>query len=352
MARPIRMTRDIQEACLQDFMKALSDARMTGAGFKYEKKFSYEGKKKATVLYTKEAWYKTIMLIETQPKEVGWHGICHRDESDPTTFIVSDILVYPQAVTGATINPDPVEYTNWMNGLDDDTFNHLRFHGHSHVYMQTSPSSVDMTFRSDRLSQLQEDEFYVFQIMNKRGEISSEVYDLANNILYDTGDVDTLVDCDDMKIWDTYKNIGKILQTCKVEEIQPAIDVYMSSGMNEFISGVSNLVKEEKPKYQTVYNSGAYRGTSYSGYPYWTGTHNKYYASDQGGGNFTTASDGKLVPINVGSAEQKESDDGDELRGFQNSTLYDGEFNRMLSDPLGYTDERGQFHGSDGYWMD
>lgn len=313
MAKPIRMTEEMKEICLEEFRKTLNDSRMSLGTFEFKKALKYEADKKCEVCYNSKAWYKTIMLIEIQPKEVGWHGICRRDEEDPTVFYVEDILVYPQKVTAINIDPDPVEYAAWMNSLDDDTFNNLRIHVHSHVNMGTTPSSTDQTFRKDRLSQLRDDDFYVFQIMNKKGEINSAVYDFKNNIFYESADVKTVVACEcEMEEWDTYKTIGKLLMACTGDELTPILALYREAGMKEFLSDAQGKVKD-----------AVYRLNRCSSYPY--GSRIKEY--DQYRSNTSQGNQ-------QSSAVNKEGPDAPDI-------------DKRLSDPLGYTDERGVFHGSD-----
>lgn len=334
MAKPIRLTEEIKKECLEEFAKKLADTRMAGGTFKFEKAVKYDEKKECEVVYTSKAWYKTLMLIQENAKEVGWHGVCRRDEEDPAVFYVEDILVYPQKVTGTTINPDAVEYAAWMNQLDDDTFNNLRCHVHSHVNMGVTPSGTDQKFREDRLSQLSDDDFYVFQIMNKKGDISSAVYDFRNNIFYETSDVKTLVICDfDMKEWEIYKTVGELLMACNGGELQPILDLFESSGMRDFLTEAKDSVKEEK------YSSWA----SYLGRELYAGK-------------------GTIVP----SASKNSSKSGSEVRINGQKTCYNGseedeiakytededdydDYGDLLTDPFGYTDERGRFHGTGSY---
>ena len=248
MAKPIRFTGEIRESILRDFAAKLDAARMGTTGFKYEKSAQYEDGRKATVVYSSKAWFKTIMLVETQPKEVGWHGVCYRDEDNPNEFYIEDIIIYPQKVTGTTITPDPIEYTNWMNKLDDNTFNHLRFHGHSHVNMAVFSSGTDEAFRNDRMSQLKDDDFYVFQVFNKKGEIHSAVYDYKNNTLYENADVATEVECDSMDIWDSYKAIALLLRKFngELDNLQAVVQAYDESDMGNFLDEADTSVTEDK----------------------------------------------------------------------------------------------------------
>lgn len=133
------------------------------------------------IVYTRKAWLKTLLLVKSRDKEVGWHGIARR--VGDKHFVIEDIIVFPQEVTGASTIPDDIEYTMWQDSLDTKVFNNIRMHGHSHVNFAATPSATDMRYRGDMLTAI--DTFYIFQIFNKRGCFSSEVYDVENNILYE-----------------------------------------------------------------------------------------------------------------------------------------------------------------------
>lgn len=274
MARPIRLTMEQKKQLLMEIFQKLSAVRMADSGLKIEQKFKLEGEHKATVQYSEKAWYKTIMLIDQNAEEVGWYGICRRDPEDRTVFRVEDIIVYPQKVTGATINPDPAEFAAWECGLDDETFNHMRIHVHSHVYMGVTPSTVDERFREDRLSQLKDNDFMIFQIMNKRGDISSAVYDFEDGIYYESNDVSTTVECENMEVWKQRIAIGRALMGFDLESIKETADLFAESGMKEFLNGAKTAVTTERVSYGSSskwwngkYNSGAHNG-GYTGTGY------------------------------------------------------------------------------------
>lgn len=143
--------------------------------------------RKVEVFFTPLAWAKMYSLVTTYSSEVEWHGIVERTGDE--RFLIKDILIFPHEVTGATVTSNQQEYEVWLNDLDDDTFNALRFHGHSHVNMGVFPSSVDMGYRKNVLNNFGTpvegtDYFYIFLITNKRGELSGQVYDLKNNVMY------------------------------------------------------------------------------------------------------------------------------------------------------------------------
>jgi hypothetical protein len=143
--------------------------------------------------FTPTAWAKITSLVARFSTEVQWHGLVRRISQ--CAFEVYDIIVPPHEVTGSTVTSDQTKYNEWLNGLDDDTFKALRFHGHSHVEMHPSPSGVDDKYRQDVITQLPKprngsDEFYIFLIINKKHEWTAEIYDMTYNALYNSHEID------------------------------------------------------------------------------------------------------------------------------------------------------------------
>jgi len=181
-------------------------------------------KRKAYILFSVKAWAKMYALVHNFSSEVEWHGLVQR--TDENSFFISDILIFPHEVTGSTVISDQTEYEEWLNSLDDDDFNQLRFHGHSHVNMSVFPSSVDMAYRKNVISNFgtpaeDTDYFYIFLITNKRGELSGEIYDLQNNALY--------------------------TKNSTVDEIEIDVQVSEDDYLSEFLSEANSVVKEAKP---------------------------------------------------------------------------------------------------------
>ena len=133
--------------------------------------------RKATITFSAQAYMKIFALVHTYSTEVEWHGVVERTAAD--AFYIKDILIFPHKVTGATVISDQTEYEKWLDTLDNDTFNALRFHGHSHVNMGVTPSGVDMTYRHNILNNFgtpsaTSELFYIFLIF-RRGEWSQYV---------------------------------------------------------------------------------------------------------------------------------------------------------------------------------
>lgn len=158
-----------------------------------------------------DAYVKMGALIQTCTDEIGWFGTVEQIEGG---FVINDIFVSPQTVTGSTVTSDEEEERKWRETLDDDTYNSLRFHGHSHVNMGVTPSTVDERYRSEIIANIPKDGFFIFLIGNKRGDLNIEVYDLKENIVYDEKDCPLkLITSDDVLV-DTYvtesmKNVTK-----------------------------------------------------------------------------------------------------------------------------------------------
>ena len=187
MSRPITITEELKKQMKEEFSASLDKLKMSEGKFSYSKNFKYENSK-AVVLLAPEAYNKILALVSGFSDEVGWHGTVFR--SGDNEYIIEDIYVYPQEVTGSTVNTDQTAYTKWLYELDDEVFSKLRMQGHSHVNMGVSPSGVDDTHRAQILEQLEEGMFYIFMVWNKRLDIHTLIYDMEKNVLYEDKDVE------------------------------------------------------------------------------------------------------------------------------------------------------------------
>lgn len=241
MAKIIKLTPEYVEEVRKAFDEALRSAKLSDGKINFTKSFSAT-KRDATVYFTELAWLKMQTLVREFDKEVAWHGVAKRgDDLSKDEYCITDILVYPQEVTGATVNTDQEKYQMWLMGHEDDVFNNIRMQGHSHVNMSTSPSSVDTSLYDRILDQLDDDMFYIFMIWNKRGEKTIKIYDLAKNVLFET-------------------------QDCTVKILEDG------TGIEQFLKNAKEMVKEK------VYPSPVSKG--YSGYGDYKGEtwYDKYYS--------------------------------------------------------------------------
>lgn len=190
MPRPIVLTEDIKQKARDDFsamLDCIRDGKIT-----YSENFCYK-ECNVIVWFTSEAYSKTLALLTEFSDEAGWHGTVSR--LNDNEFVIEDIFVYPQEVTGSTVNTDQKAYTEWLYGLDDEVFTKLRLQGHSHVNMGVSPSGVDENHRKRILEQLDQDMFYIYMIWNKSLSVNTVIYDMENNILYENKDIEVKLLC-------------------------------------------------------------------------------------------------------------------------------------------------------------
>ena len=221
MSKPIKLTAEYLDECRKDFEKALTMTKLSDGKISFTKVFSC-GDQKATVYFAPVAFAKMSMLIKEFDKEVAWHGIARRADDDTSNdYIIDDIVVYPQEVTGATVEMDTEKYATWIqDNIEDERFNHIYMQGHSHVNMTTSPSSVDLNHQDEILGMLGDDDFYIFMIWNKSFTSTNKIYDLKKNILFEDRDI-------------TVKILG-----------QP-------EGLDKFLSDAKEMVKNKVSSYAT-----------------------------------------------------------------------------------------------------
>lgn len=168
--------------------------------------------KKLKIIFENKAWYKMQALIRNCDKEIGWDGTVTRENN---IFTIHDILIFKQTVSGVTVDTDDVDFGEYLNNLDDETFNIRRFNGHSHVNMGVTPSATDTKYREES-TQLVND-FYIYMIFNKRGDWSGEVYDIENNVIYGTEDIELITP------ENTYDNWAKEKIAENLKEFKPVI---------------------------------------------------------------------------------------------------------------------------------
>lgn len=251
MSKNIKITDESLNEVRKAFEEALSTGKFSDGKITFTKTLGVVNRK-ATVYFTELAWLKMQTLIREFDKEVAWHGIAKRGEdTSKDEYYITDILVYPQEVTGATVNTDQEKYQMWLMSHDDEVFNNIRMQGHSHVNMGVTPSGVDTSLYDRILEQLDDDMFYIFMIWNKRKEKTIKIYDLAKNILFDTSDVT-------VEILDDGTGIEKFLKDAKdAVKDKPTTSTYQSNyrgsyGYGGYYGGYGSSyggsAKEDEPK--------------------------------------------------------------------------------------------------------
>lgn len=284
MSKIIRLTPELIDQCKREFEDSLIKAKkefedelgknkIAGGKIdfsfgKYTKSFS-SSDRKATLYFTEKAWIKMTTLLREFSTEVAWHGVATRgDDESRDEYFIHDIIVYPQEVTGGTVNTDQEKYQEWLYSLSDEEFDNLRMQGHSHVNMSTSPSSVDLQHQEKLLDQLEGDMFYIFMIWNKSLSKDIRIYDMKKNVLFETADVECKIIEGDLRLMKfisdakemcktrSFQNVNQYKQPEKKQEIVPAkqLDKYQFGS------------KDRKPAAPANSSGKAANSTSYDDY--------------------------------------------------------------------------------------
>ena len=145
-----------------------------------------------TIYISANAYVKMRMLVDQMSTEVGWYGTVTKCPGLQETYVIEDILVYPQTVTGATCEQDETKMFDFEMSLTTEQVNSKRFQGHSHVNMGVTPSGVDEQFYQDLLTQV--NDYFIICITNKKNDYTVRFYDVENNILYTDLELKVLLD--------------------------------------------------------------------------------------------------------------------------------------------------------------
>ena len=145
-----------------------------------------------TIYISANAYVKMRMLVDQMSTEVGWYGSVTKCPGLQETYVIEDILVYPQTVTGATCEQDETKMFDFEMSLTTEQVNSKRFQGHSHVNMGVTPSGVDEQFYQDLLTQV--NDYFIICITNKKNDYTVRFYDVENNILYTDLELKVLLD--------------------------------------------------------------------------------------------------------------------------------------------------------------
>ena len=213
MSKPIKLTDELIDSIQKEFVENVKKMKMFDGKINYTKNFKWDGDDRASVVFSSIAFAKMTMLVQNFTSEVAWHGVAYRDEAEKNKFYITDILVYPQVVTGSTVNTDQDAYQTWLYTHEDEVFNNIRMQGHSHVDFGTNPSAVDTAHQEKILSQIDDNMFYIFMIWNKKFEKNVKIFDMANNTLYETADIDIYIGDDGCDLNAFIKDAKELVKT-------------------------------------------------------------------------------------------------------------------------------------------
>ena len=199
---------------------------------------------KPTIVFTKEAEDKIKTLVRLCSTEIGWHGTVEHTPGT-NTYTIVDILLFPQTITGTTVNSIDDLYGPWLMDLDDDTFNTLRFHGHSHVNMGVFASGTDTNHQETLIESIRD--YYIFMITNKKSDVLMFLYDKANNVLYEHADLNILYAVDETEDW-AKENMEQYLE--KPAPVVTTITSKSKDGYHTGVYGTVNTAQKQLTAYE------------------------------------------------------------------------------------------------------
>lgn len=185
--KQIKPTKKDIDKALKAFKEYVCKSKSNQGNINFSYNFNQaKSNRKPEVIFTEEAYAKITTLVDNYAKEIAWHGLITKDND---VYTVTDILVYPQICTSTTVEADEVAYVRWVMEQSDEVFNAVRLQGHSHVNMGVTPSATDLNYYNNVLQSLNEDDFYIFMIINKKKEINIWIYDFKDNIIFEKQDI-------------------------------------------------------------------------------------------------------------------------------------------------------------------
>lgn len=282
MSKIIKFTPELIDEMREEFEKQLKSAKLVDGRFSFIKSFNSSADK-AELVFSELAYLKMKALVDMADKEVAWHGVTER--GDGNEYRVSDIMVYPQTVTGATVDMDQAEYAKWIeNGIlsGDARFDHVHMQGHSHVNMAVSPSSTDLEHQREILGMVRDGGFYIFMIWNKKGDHNIWIYDLAKNKVFENADITVKIDEEDNGISKFLREAKEMVKTKTYTPSAPAKSYTGYTGYGGYggYGGYSGGYSGQRESYKPTATGGgaAEKKETYLPRPSYSGQKNRVIA--------------------------------------------------------------------------
>lgn len=212
-----RMLKDISIKFHEDCNRNISDFEYTKEDInKFTKNLTEENGQYPVIHITSDAYVKMYELVNQSSVEIQWHGLVEKNNN---TYTIYDILVFPQTNAPASTSSDQDEFAEWQTELIMDMsfpINNMRLHGHSHVNMNVYSSSIDDGYQSELITKVDDGDFYIFLVLNKRMEMYPLLYDFNQQILFEGKDIKIKIldkNNNDIKEWCS----EQIKKYCKTE---------------------------------------------------------------------------------------------------------------------------------------
>lgn len=207
-----------------------------------------------TLVIPTDIYSKMFGLVHESSVEISWHGLVKRDIKKQIYYIY-DILVFPQINSATSTTTDETDFADWQTELIIDPkfpIEDLRMHGHSHVNMNVFSSGVDDQYQKDLIAKVEDGDYYIFLILNKKHEICALIYDYYQQILFTTSDIDIkIIDQNDNDISNWAKEM--VDTYCTTEKPKIGYTGYYSTGSklrveNDQDDLYENYISKQKTK--------------------------------------------------------------------------------------------------------
>lgn len=230
--KKIQIEENFKENLLNEFKQFLEKTKCTDSSITFTSALNNSivptKEERPTLYISALAYLKMMCYVRDTDTEIAWHGTVQRNIK-ANWYYIKDVFLYPQKITSVTVDTDQEKYQEWLQNIEDDEiFNNIRFQGHSHVNMGTTPSSTDLTMYNDFLQVLSKSDYYVFAIMNKAGSFTCFIYDLQKNRMYETADIDVKI------ITDTSEDLLKNIKDEKTKYLETKTWSYDTSSYKVF----------------------------------------------------------------------------------------------------------------------
>lgn len=217
----------------------------------YLKDIMKEETLKPTILITAEAYVKMLELVNQSSTEISWHGMVKRNNSK-NIYLLYDILVFPQINSATSTTTNENDFAAWQTELIMDPkfpIEDLRMHGHSHVMMNVFSSGIDDGYQRDLIRKVEDGDYYIFMVFNKKMEIYPMLYDFNQQILFTDKDINIQIITNDNKnIKEWCKN--QINEYCKtaVSKTYPTHKAFQKPITN-YYDDDDYIINYGKPKF-------------------------------------------------------------------------------------------------------
>lgn len=240
----------------------ISKFNITAKDIIQDDKEAFKNIMKPVINIPADIYTKMFELVKQSDVEISWHGLVHRDIENQI-YTIYDLLVFPQINSPTATTTDEKDFAEWQTKLimdKDFPIQDLRMHGHSHVNMNVFSSGIDDAYQKDLLTKVEEGDYYLFLILNKKHEICALLYDFVQQILFTTGDLDIIItdnNKEDITTWAKHQ----IKENCQTQKPKYNPGTYKGHYYNNVYWGSDAFIEDSKVAPKRNFKGGKQYGS-------------------------------------------------------------------------------------------